>query len=88
MNELLACVIALTIAIPACIAADYCSKRCGALDVAAGRRSWGDVAKDYGSDRGFYWPWSPLYLLTMLVAVVPVGFLILMFIAWVMGGGR
>lgn len=84
MNNLFIVALAIAIAVPAGIVGDYAARRCGALDMATGRRTEFDIAQDYGSNRGFYWPWSPLYALAMLICVVPSGFLILMFICWVL----
>jgi hypothetical protein len=42
--------------------ATYSVHRCDLLDVQTGRRDPGCLQDDYGSNIGFYWPWSPLYI--------------------------
>lgn len=43
----------------------YSSYRCEQLDIATGRRDPLIATDDYGSNRGFYWPWSPVYLISI-----------------------
>lgn len=60
---------------------EYCAKQCTRRDVLAGRRDAMALSDDYGSNRGFYWPWSPLYVLAMLPAALAFGWICLIGIA-------
>lgn len=46
----------------------YAAQRCTILDVETGRRDAGALRDDYGSNRGWYWPWSPLSILGIVLA--------------------
>jgi len=74
---------AIVIAILSGLIGGYAMRQIERLDVATGRRTEFDIAQDYGSNVGFYWPWTPLYALAMLSCVVPSGYLALVFLLWV-----
>jgi hypothetical protein len=38
----------------------YSANQCTRLDVATGRRDSKSLADDYGSNRGWHWPWTPI----------------------------
>jgi len=52
-------------AVVALWAADQCTK----LDVATGRREAMALIDDYGSNRGWYWPWTPLVQIGFVAAL-------------------
>lgn len=47
----------------------YSQSRCTKLDVATGRRDAMAIDDDYGSNRGWHWPWSLLAILGFLIAL-------------------
>lgn len=46
----------------------WAENKCTALDVATGRRDAGALVDDYGSNRGWYWPYKPISLVAALAA--------------------
>lgn len=40
------------------------------LDVASGRRDGMALVDDYGSNRGFHWPWGPLTWVAFLLCLL------------------
>lgn len=48
----------------------YSADHCTQLDVQSNRRDQMALVDDYGSNRGFYWPWSALHVLGALMTLV------------------
>jgi hypothetical protein len=55
-------VLYLIVSVPGLWLLFYAESRCTRLDVAAGRRDAGALVDDYGSNRGWHWPWSPIVI--------------------------
>lgn len=56
----------------------YGQHRCLLLDVATGRRDRMALVDDYGSNRGYYWPWSPMMQVGFLACLLsPVTLIVL-----------
>lgn len=62
--------IAFTILLLSASAAAYCSYRCDRLDIETGRRDPMILSDDYGSNIGFYLPWTYLYGGSLFIAFV------------------
>lgn len=66
----IAVLVAISAFVLSMLIASYSRQRLTELDVASGRRDRMALIDDYGSNRGWYWPWTPIYALSMLLNVV------------------